>query len=134
MAPERQAGILRGDPATWGRPAPRLSDLRAVLEQAEERAALELAQLLYVYTEGMYADVFDRPSNVDNPVMLQAILATLNRISYDLPLTFPAHPRTCQRMAENNLGDVTTHLRLIEPFGYLDFMALQQQATLVITD
>ncbi|HDQ73081.1 MAG TPA: FHA domain-containing protein [Chloroflexi bacterium] len=61
----RQAGILRDDPATWDRPAPRLSDLRMVLERAEETAARELAQLLYIYTEGMYGDVFDRPSNVD---------------------------------------------------------------------
>ena len=50
----RQAGILRDDPATWDRPAPRLSDLRMVLERAEETAARELAQLLYIYTEGMY--------------------------------------------------------------------------------
>ena len=50
----RQAGILRDDPATWERPAPRLSDLRMVLERAEETAARELAQLLYVYTDGMY--------------------------------------------------------------------------------
>ncbi|MDY7079395.1 MAG: hypothetical protein SXV54_20985 [Chloroflexota bacterium] len=61
----RQAGILRDDPATWDRPAPRLSDLRMVLERAEETAARELAQLLYIYTEGMYGDVFDQSSNVD---------------------------------------------------------------------
>jgi type IV secretory pathway VirB4 component len=61
----RQAGILRDDPASWDRPAPRLSDLRLVLERAEETAARELAQLLYIYTEGMYGDVFDRPSDVD---------------------------------------------------------------------
>jgi hypothetical protein len=61
----KQAGILRDDPSTWQRRAPRLSDLRAVLERADEAAARELAQLLYIYTEGMYGDVFDRPSNVD---------------------------------------------------------------------
>jgi hypothetical protein len=59
------AGIAMDAAESWNRPAPRLSDLRRVLEQAEESAARELAQLLYVYTEGMYGDVFDCRSNVD---------------------------------------------------------------------
>lgn len=75
-----------------------------------------------------------RPSNVDDVAMLQTILTTLNDISRKLRLIFPVHPRTRLRIAENNLQDLTTHLHLIEPIGYLDFMALQQKATLVITD
>jgi type IV secretory pathway VirB4 component len=61
----RHAGISIDDSDTWQRNAPRLSDLRRVLEQADESASRELAQLLYIYTEGMYGDVFDRRSNVD---------------------------------------------------------------------
>ena len=75
-----------------------------------------------------------RPSNVDNVAMLRSVLTTLNEISRKLSLIFPVHPRTRQRNAENNLRDLTTHLHLIDPVGYLDFLALQQKATLVITD
>lgn len=47
---------------------------------------------------------------------------------------FPIHPRTHQRL--NNLGVNTDDKRvfLVEPIGYLEFLSLQQAATLVITD
>ena len=39
-----------------------------------------------------------RPSNVDEPTMLESILDTLDDISHELPLVFPVHPRTRQRL------------------------------------
>ncbi len=74
-----------------------------------------------------------RPSNVDNPTQLQHILGALNDISQDLPLCFPVHPRTRQRIEAINLKP-TSHLQLMEPLGYLDFLALESRATLAITD
>ena len=75
-----------------------------------------------------------RPSNVDDPATLGAIIDTLASISRDLPLVFPVHPRTRERLHEFDLQPVNSNLRLIEPLSYLDFLALQRQATLVITD
>ncbi len=87
-----------------------------------------------------------RPSNVDGPETLRRVMSTLADISRDLPVIFPVHPRTRQRLEEtryptSNLalsaveGEAEgTQLRLIEPLGYLDFLALQRHATLVITD
>ncbi len=76
-----------------------------------------------------------RPSNVDEPGVLQKIMRTIAAISRDLIVIFPLHPRTRMRM--KNWGiQMTTNgdLRLIEPLGYLEFLTLQHQATLVITD
>jgi UDP-N-acetylglucosamine 2-epimerase (non-hydrolysing) len=74
-----------------------------------------------------------RPSNVDDPTMLNLLVSTLNEISQELPLIFPLHPRTRQRLA--GLVEGSHHnLRLIDPVGYLEFVALQYHATLVITD
>ena len=41
-----------------------------------------------------------RPSNLDDPAMLGSIMEALNDISHELPLIFPVHPRTCQRLEE----------------------------------
>jgi UDP-N-acetylglucosamine 2-epimerase (non-hydrolysing) len=74
-----------------------------------------------------------RPSNVDEPGLLANIMNTLAEISGEIPVLFPVHPRTRNRIAGCGLpiGDC---VHLLEPLGYLDFMALQRHATLVITD
>lgn len=75
-----------------------------------------------------------RPSNVDEAAMLEAVLNVLDGISRRLPLLFPVHPRTQQRMAELGWQPESRALQLLEPLSYLDFLALMEQATLVITD
>lgn len=73
-----------------------------------------------------------RPSNVDDPVVLREIMETLAEISSRIPLLFPMHPRTRQRI--ETLGISPGKCRLIEPRGYIDFLALQKHALLVVTD
>ena len=75
-----------------------------------------------------------RPSNVDEPEMLIKIMKTLEEISEDLPVIFPIHPRTRRRLSDLKLKTDNLNLRLIEPVGYLEFLALQKSATVVITD
>lgn len=72
-----------------------------------------------------------RPSNVDRPEALRALLRAFGQISEHLPLLFPAHPRTAARLAAQ---EVPSGLRVIEPVGYLDFLALQAGARVVLTD
>lgn len=75
-----------------------------------------------------------RPSNVDDPSSLTAIIAALTDISRDVPLLFAAHPRTQKRIADAGLRISTRNLLLTQPLGYLDFLGLQSAAALVITD
>jgi UDP-N-acetylglucosamine 2-epimerase (non-hydrolysing) len=75
-----------------------------------------------------------RPSNVDDTTTLARILTALDRIGNDLALIFPAHPRTRQRIAGSDLATLTEHMQFVQPLSYLDFLALQRHATLVITD
>ena len=75
-----------------------------------------------------------RPSNVDDPAMLRTLFGTLNEIGLALPLVFPVHPRTRRQIVDQGLLPLTTNLGLLEPLGYLDFLALQQHARVVITD
>jgi UDP-N-acetylglucosamine 2-epimerase (non-hydrolysing) len=75
-----------------------------------------------------------RPSNVDDPQNLREILAALDKISTDIQVIFPVHPRTADRFTTLGIDFQNTRLNLVEPLGYLDFLALESHATLVITD
>ena len=75
-----------------------------------------------------------RPPNVDNPETLQEIMLALNDIAQEVPVIFPAHPRTRERLEEERWGIDSSNLHILEPLGYLDFLALMQRAALVITD
>jgi UDP-N-acetylglucosamine 2-epimerase (non-hydrolysing) len=72
-----------------------------------------------------------RPANVDSPERLRALLGALSQIAEVCPLVFPAHPRTRRMLAGAQLGPGLT---LMPPVGYLDFIALQADARIVLTD
>ncbi len=71
-----------------------------------------------------------RPALVDGP-LFEPALAALERLGRELPLVFPVHPRARSRMPRL---PSTPGLRLVEPVGYLDFLALESGAAAVITD
>jgi UDP-N-acetylglucosamine 2-epimerase (non-hydrolysing) len=96
-------------------------------------ANLERARRLPV-PEGRYGVVtLHRAANVDNPAMLGELLGALGEIARELPLYWPVHPRTRQRMAQAKLA-VPMGLRLEEPLGYLEFLARMAAARVVLTD
>lgn len=74
-----------------------------------------------------------RPSNVDEPTVLRALMGTLGRISARLPLVFPVHPRTEARLQELDV-DASEALALLPPVGYLEMLGLMKDATVVLTD
>jgi UDP-N-acetylglucosamine 2-epimerase (non-hydrolysing) len=75
-----------------------------------------------------------RPSNVDDTTMLAGLIETLKTISRDLPVVFPVHPRTRCHLQSSGVDLDRSRLKLIDPLGYLEFLALQKHATVVITD
>ena len=95
---------------------------------------LPSAEGKHVYTSGQpYALVtLHRPSNVDDPEVLRKILECLLQISGNLRTVFPVHPRTRKKIAE--LGIDLTRLDLLGPLAYIEFLALQRNATVVLTD
>src|SRR5215470_10168769 len=74
-----------------------------------------------------------RPSNVDSGERLRDILDALQEIGRDIEIVFPMHPRTRQKLAEIGWS-AGNGLRLLGALPYLEFLALQQSATVVITD
>jgi UDP-N-acetylglucosamine 2-epimerase (non-hydrolysing) len=76
-----------------------------------------------------------RPSNVDDLLWLREMLTALLEVSRELPVVFPVHPRTQQRIAEAGFLPANDgRLRLLPPVPYLEFLAMQKAARVVITD
>jgi UDP-N-acetylglucosamine 2-epimerase (non-hydrolysing) len=102
---------------------------RARAGRAPERLGVEPHRYVYV--------TLHRPSNVDAPESLAAIVETLRAVSRRLPVVFPAHPRTRGRLEEFGLVERLTDggaVRLVEPVGYLDSVGLAESASCVLTD
>lgn len=87
---------------------------------------------------GNYALVtLHRPSNVDVPEVFTGILDALLTISERMPILFPIHPRSRNRLSEFGLAEriaAAENLHLIEPQGYFNFLDLMMHAHMVITD
>ncbi len=75
-----------------------------------------------------------RPSNVDDLVALRALLEAIGCVQHDVPVVFPVHPRTRQRLPQLPATVVGAGFRLIEPAPYLDFVQLMANAACVLTD
>ena len=75
-----------------------------------------------------------RPSNVDEPAVLTEIMKTLDGISTRIPVLFPVHPRTAKALEKIGYTRESGGFHFMDPIGYLDFLALQRNATAVITD
>jgi UDP-N-acetylglucosamine 2-epimerase (non-hydrolysing) len=100
-------------------------------------ACLERAQAPEDAPKGDYAVLtLHRPSNVDDPRKLAGLLATLEQAGERLPIVFPAHPRTAQRIdaAKAHGAPAPGRLRLRAPAGYLEMLGLMRGAKVVLTD
>jgi UDP-N-acetylglucosamine 2-epimerase (non-hydrolysing) len=78
-----------------------------------------------------------RPANVDDATILGRLVAEICAVATRLPVVFPCHPRTRERLATFGLLQRLTDapgVQLVEPLGYVDFMSLVGDARLVITD
>jgi UDP-N-acetylglucosamine 2-epimerase (non-hydrolysing) len=73
-----------------------------------------------------------RPSNVNHVRVLTRILKSLIEINESVPVIFPVHPRTRQAIAALDLDASALHL--LEPLPYIEFLALERRAVVVITD
>jgi UDP-N-acetylglucosamine 2-epimerase (non-hydrolysing) len=105
-----------------------VDSLLANLDRARDRGTLTRLGL----TAGEYGLVtVHRPANVDDPIVLRRLITALNRVAELCPLVLPAHPRLASRLSEATAGP---RLRIIPAAGYLDFIALQAGARIVLTD
>jgi UDP-N-acetylglucosamine 2-epimerase (non-hydrolysing) len=100
------------------------------LEQARNSTILDKLELR---PREFAALTLHRPANVDDPESLGRILFAVGAIARELPVIFPAHPRTQARMREFDMV-APVGVRVIAPLGYLDFLQLWSNARMALTD
>lgn len=93
----------------------------------------ELSGRFGVEPQGYVLVTLHRPSNVDEAGQLRELVHGFEQLAGEMPVLFAVHPRTRQRLAAQGYA-AGPGVRLVEPLGYLDFLALQTRAALVVTD
>jgi UDP-N-acetylglucosamine 2-epimerase (non-hydrolysing) len=108
-----------------------VDSLLQALPRAGQRTVLADLGLV---RDGFGLVTLHRPALVDEPARLVEMAGTLAEIAEDVRLVFPVHPRTRKMLARTGIRFDEQGVLLIEPLGYLDFLALEESAALVLTD
>ena len=97
--------------------------------QSDVLLRLALKKKAFVYV------TLHRPSNVDDRSTLAAIISELGELAEHIPVVFPMHPRTRKMLSEFGLfGNGNTGLKILDPIGYHESLALIENARFVLTD
>ena len=107
-----------------------IDSLLRILEGTDRKAVLAAQD---VESRGFVLVTLHRPAVVDDPERLRAVIEVLGELGAELPVLLPSHPRTTARLEETGI-EVPAGLRMMEPMDYDDFIALEAEARLVITD
>lgn len=112
------------------------SPMREVLEEnAEQIAASDALQKQGLIPQGYFLVSLHREENVDKPERLQAAVDTLEALheKYDIPVLVSTHPRTRKRLEALGVQEKEGFI-FHPPFGFHDYIKLQKEAKLVLSD
>jgi UDP-N-acetylglucosamine 2-epimerase (non-hydrolysing) len=104
-----------------------IDTLQRMLPRARERQAKGWPERYALVT-------LHRPSNVDDLEWLKRLLCALFQAGQKLPVLFPVHPRTRERITASGIQLQGDGVRFLDPLPYLEFLALESRAAAVITD
>ena len=111
-----------------------IDTLMSQVKQAKEMDTLQRLG----FNAGSYGVItLHRPSNVDNKEVLSGLIDVLADVSQKIPMAFPVHPRTRQRLENFGLTQklgAAENIHQLDPLGYLDFLCLTSQAKVIVTD
>ena len=112
------------------------SPMREVLEHYQSKINnSKILKLLGLEQNNYFVVSTHREENVDNPENLRKILIVLDELvkSYTLPVIVSTHPRTRKRIEELG-GTLNEKIQFLKPFGFLDYVHLQQNALCTLSD
>jgi UDP-N-acetylglucosamine 2-epimerase (non-hydrolysing) len=107
-----------------------IDSLLRILDGVDREAVLAAQD---VERRGFALITLHRPSLVDDPDRLRGAIAVLGELAARMPVLFPAHPRTTARLEAAGI-ELSDGMRMLEPMDYAEFIALEAEARLVITD
>ncbi len=102
-----------------------------IVDATLQNIALANESILGKFPDEFLLLTLHRAENVDNPDVLMSMMKAIMELGRDV--IFPIHPRT-KKMLEKQGIEQQRNLHLLEPLGYLDFLALLKNAACVLTD
>lgn len=77
-----------------------------------------------------------REENIDSDENFHDLIETSNAISdkFKYPIIFSTHPRTRKKLEKSGDIHLNSNIRLVKPFGFLDYVKLQKDAFCVVSD
>ena len=106
----------------------------ALFYRDRARQQSRILQTLGVKTGGFALATCHRAENTDDPQRLGEILVALAEVAGQMPIVLPLHPRTRKLVGEYGLSHHLKALTVIEPLPFLDMVALEQDARMILTD
>lgn len=106
----------------------------ALYYRERARTSSQILSKLGLCEKGFALATCHRAENTDVPERLMEILSALATIAVDLPVVFPLHPRTRKLINDHNLEHWLKDLIVVEPLPFLDMVALEQAAKVILTD
>jgi UDP-GlcNAc3NAcA epimerase len=97
--------------------------------RAEKKS--EIINQLHLLKKPFVVCTIHRQENTDDIANLKSIIYALNRLSHEITVVLPLHPRTRKIMQQHG---ISTDFETIEPVGYFDMISLLKNSRLVITD
>ncbi|WP_309064757.1 non-hydrolyzing UDP-N-acetylglucosamine 2-epimerase [Microbacterium sp.] len=113
------------------------SPMREVLEQNREQIqASDAVERLELIRGEYFLVSLHREENVDTPARLRSAIGALQalRAEYGLPVLVSTHPRTRKRIEALDDPQAVDGIRFHPPFGFRDYIKLQLDAKLVLSD
>jgi UDP-N-acetylglucosamine 2-epimerase (non-hydrolysing) len=108
-----------------------------LVRELEAARALDAGAAMGLSPAGYAYVTLHRPSNVDRPEQLRRVVDMLRALGERLPVVFPVHPRTRERLRTAGLLATLSEapgVRLLEPLGYRESLGIMAGARLVLTD
>jgi UDP-N-acetylglucosamine 2-epimerase (non-hydrolysing) len=108
----------------------------SLLKHVEAARSRRLWDELGLAPESYGLVTLHRPELVDDPLLLRSTITGLIKLGKALPLVFPVHPRTAERLSSFGLDRElrSADIRITDPLSYLDFLGLEAEARFVLTD
>lgn len=76
---------------------------------------------------------FHRTENVDDPIRSRNVVGAINEIAEEMPVVYSFHPRTRDQFKKHSI-EFSDNVILTDPMGFFDFVKLEQNAKVVLTD
>jgi UDP-N-acetylglucosamine 2-epimerase (non-hydrolysing) len=106
----------------------------SLFRQLAKARELDIPARLGLAHDAYVVATLHRPSNVDSPETLAPIIRGLRRVSEEMSVVFPMHPRTRRNAQSFGLEGELRHFTVLEPLGYLDMLGLTEGCAVMVTD